>query len=291
MKACLARIKERPILAVFIIFSTLFFCAAEQFNPIISEYGSLKRLLEGDGNGGGYVGLLSNFASWLASHVSSPVVVIVTIVVSLVFLFAVSAIIGIFFSGYSHVLYLSLIDHPPKKGDFKVGINKNFLKVTFYFLLVFILSIFFVVLAAYSLVPTAMTIKQLMGGDTSVILRLVFLGLLTVVILFFATVFFAMYLSFILPGLIGFKRGGVGVAIKMVNGYCWYLIPRTLLYLFVMALITVLMLLLGYGTSTGAVSIVLLLLNTVLKFFANFIYIYYVFSTFIAMKDDMFALE
>jgi len=288
MKACLARIKERPILAVFILFSTLFFCAAEQFNPIIKEYGSMSKLLEGDG----YVDLLSDFAHWLASHVSSPLVVVITVIVSLVFLFAVSAVIGIFFSGYSHVLYLSLIDHAPKKGEFKVGINKNFLKVTLYFMVTFILSILFVVFAAYSLIPAAMTIKQLVAaGDTGVIVRLVFLCILTAVVLFFATVFFAMYLSFVLPGLIGFKRGGVGVSIKMVNGYCWYLIPRTLAYLLVMAGIMVLMLLVGYGPATGFTAVIFLLINTVLKFFANFIYIYYVFSTFIAMKEDMFAAE
>ena len=288
MKACLARIKERPLLVIFIFFSTLFFCAAEQFNPIVKEYGSMSKLLEGDG----YVDLLSDFAHWLASHVSSPMVVVLTVVISVVFLFAVSAVIGIFFSGYSHVLYLSLIDHAPKKGDFKVGINKNFLKVTMYFTVTFILSILFVVLAAYSLIPAAMTIKQLVSaGDTSVILRMVFLCILTVVVLFFAVVFFAMYLSFVLPGLIGFKRGGVGVSIKMVNGYCWYLIPRTLAYLLVMAGIIVIMLLLGYGPATGAAAILYLLLNTVLKFFVNFIYIYYVFSTFIAMKEDMFSAE
>ncbi|MBQ8164338.1 MAG: hypothetical protein IJZ94_00785 [Clostridia bacterium] len=288
MKACLARIKERPILAIFIVFSTLFFCAAEQFNPIIKEYGSMSKLLEGEG----YVDLLSDFANWLATHVSSPVVVAITVGVSILFLFAVSAVIGIFFSGYSHVLYLSLIDHAPKKGEFKVGINKNFLKVTLYFLFTFILSILFVVFAAYALVPAAMTIKQLISaGDTSVILRMVFLCLLTAVVLFFATVFFAMYLSFILPGLIGFKRGGVGVSIKMVNGYCWYLIPRTLVYLVVMVVITLLMLLLGYGPATGVTSVLYLVINTVLKFFTNFIYIYYVFSTFIAMKDDMFAAD
>ena len=55
--------------------------------------------------------------------------------------------------------------------------------------------------------------------------------------------------------------------------------------------IIVLMLLLGYGEATGVSAVVFLLLNTVLKFFANFIYIYYVFSTFIAMKEDMFAAE
>lgn len=288
MKACLARIKERPLLLVFILFSTLFFCAAEQFNPIVREFGSLSKLLEGDG----YIDLMSDFAHWLASNVSSPVVVAITIVVSIVFLFAISAVIGIFFSGYSHVLYLSLIDHAPKKGEFKVGINKNFLKVTFYFLFTFIISILFVIFAGYAFVPAAMTIKQLISaGDTSVILRMVFLSLITLVVLFFALIFVSMYLSFVLPGLIGFKRGGVGVSIKMVNGYCWYLIPRTLVYLIVMAVITLIMLLIGYGPATGVTMVICLVLNTLLKFVANFIYIYYVFSTFIAMKDDMFAAE
>lgn len=288
MKACLARIKERPILAIFIVISSLVMCLAEQFNPIIREYGSMSKLLEGDG----YVDLLSDFAHWLADHVSSPLVVGITIVVSLVFLFAISAIIGVFYSGYSHVLYLSLINHPPKKGDFKVGVNKNFLKVTMYFMVTFILSILFIVFAAFALIPAAMTLKQLISaGDTSVIVRMVFLSILTAVVLFFATVFFSMYLSFALPSLIGFKRGGVGVSIKMVNGYCWYLIPRTLAYILVMIGITVLMLFMGYGPASGGTMVVCLILNTILKFFANFIYTYYVFSTFIAMKDDMFALE
>ena len=107
--------------------------------------------------------------------------------------------------------------------------------------------------------------------------------------LFFAIIFYAMYMSFILPGLIGFKHGGVGVAIRMVNGYCWYLIPRTLGYLIAILGVDVVMLALNYGTASNKMGIIVLLLNTVLKFFCNFVYIYYVFSTFVEMKNDMFT--
>ncbi|MBQ8828223.1 MAG: hypothetical protein IJZ90_03695, partial [Clostridia bacterium] len=269
MKACIARIKERPVLMVFIAITTFIFCIIEQYNPLTKEYGSLGKLLEYS-----YVDLLSSLANWFASKATSPALMAVTVVVAIIFMFAISSVIGIFYAGYSHVLYLSLIDHAPKKGEFKTGINKNFLKIALYFTAVIAFSLVFIVLAAYSIIPAAMTIKQLLAGDTSVILQMVFLCLLTVVILFFAMVFYAMYMSFVLPGLIGFKHGGVGVSMRMVNGYCWYLIPRTLAYLLAMGVIDVLMLAVGYGASSVGLGIVVLLVNTVLKFLCNFVYIY-----------------
>ncbi len=287
MKACFARIKERPILVVFIVVSTLLLCMLEQFNPITRELGSLSKLL--DPGTSDYVEFLANVADKIASMATDPKLMAVTIGVAILFVFALSAIIGIFYAGYTHVLYLSLIDHAPKKGDFKAGINKNFVKITLYFVLMFALSLIFIVLVAYSIVPAAMTFKQLLAGEKGVILQMIFLTLLTAAILFFAIVFFAMYFSFILPGLVGFKRGGISVSMRMVNGYCWYLIPRTLAYLLVMAAIFFLMLVLGYGSSSTGLGIVVLILNTILKSVCNFVYIYYVFSTFIAMKEDMFT--
>ena len=250
MKKCISRIKERPILVIFIAIATFGFCVFEQFNPLTQAWGSIGKLLEQD-----YVQLLSSLANWMASQATSPGLMIATIAVAIIFMFAISSVIGIMYAGYSHVLYLSILGHKPKRGEFKTGINKNFLKVTVYFTMLIVLTIVFVVVAAYALIPAAMTLKQLLIGDTSVILQMILLCILTVSILFFAIIFYAMYMSFILPGLIGFKHGGVGVAIRMVNGYCWYLIPRTLGYLIAILGVDVVMLALNYGTASNKMGI------------------------------------
>ena len=91
------------------------------------------------------------------------------------------------------------------------------------------------------------------------------------------------------PSLVSFKKGGVIVSFKMTNGYCWYLMPRTTLFLFVMLIEKTIMLAMGYGVATGGMAILCFFLNWILTTLIFFGYAYYVFNTFTIMKEDMFT--
>lgn len=74
----------------------------------------------------------------------------------------------------------------------------------------------------------------------------------------------------------------------MTNTYCWYLMPKTALFLFLDALLRAALFAVHYGHQSVALSIIVLLITAVLRSFLYYIYIYFVFNTFVAMRDDLY---
>lgn len=286
MGQCIARIKKRPIIIIFMAIITLPLCAYEQFNSITKKFGSFSLLFKDD-----FMTSLSNLADGIKNAASTPWLMALTILVSILFVLAVCVVLGILFGGYFQNLYMAVYDIPKKKGDFKLGINRHFAKMAVYFTVLITLSILLLVLLLFSIVPFAMSLDMFFAGDSSVIFKMMLLAVLTLLLGYLAIVFFSMYFSYMIPSIIGFKKGGVIVSFKMTNGYCWYLIPRTTLFLFLMLCIQALMLALGYGTATGGMAVLCFIINWILKTLVLFGYLYYVFNTFTIMKEDMFTAE
>jgi hypothetical protein len=240
--------------------------------------------------------LLSEIANWIQGKATAPGLMLFSILIAVIAAVAVSAILGVLFSGYAYTNYVTVLDRTrgnlrkvKKTAElFAEGINRRFLKMTAFFVFAILGSVLMIVLSAYSLMPAAIAVKNVIAGDTSAIFSMVLLIAVTALILFFAIVFFAMYVSFIMPSIIAFKKGSVRVALRMVNGYCWYLIPRTLGFLLYMLAVTFIMIVAGYGVGSTAGSVTVFLINWFLKSAGILVYVEYVFSTYIAMKDDMF---
>lgn len=292
MKGALTNIKKRPVLLIFIMLVGAAFCVAEQFNSLTKEFGSFNRIFKYD-----YVTLLSELANWLHSKATSPALMAVSIVIAAVTAVAIGAILGVLCSGYAYTLYVTVITDGKTNGRrgkrsgtlFAEGINRRFGKMTAYFVVLILTSAVMTGLTAYSVMPAAMSIKNVIGGDTGSLLNMVLLTSVTVLILFFAIMFFVMYMSFLMPSIIAFRKGSVKVALRMVNAYCWYLIPRTFAFLIYIAAVTAAMLAASYGGSSAAGQVIALLLNWLLKSAGLYVYTYYVFSTYAAMKEDMFG--
>ncbi len=284
MKQCLARIKRRPAILLLMSLVALPLCAFEQFNSVSKDFGSFSVLFKED-----FMTTLSNIADGIVSSWGKLWIFFLTMGVSVVFVLALSVLIGLFMSGYYQNMYLAVIDAPVKKGDFRMGINRHFAKMTGYSLLL-ISSLFLVALMIlFSVVPFAMHLEMFLAGDTSVIFKTLLLAVVTVLFGFFTIVFYSMYMSYMVPSLIGFKKGGVLVSLKMTNGYCWYLMPRTTLFLFAMLLEKAVLLTMGYGTANGSMIWISFAINWIFTTVAFFAYSYYVFNTFTIMKDDMFT--
>ena len=140
----------------------------------------------------------------------------------------------------------------------------------------------------YTEVPAFMSIKNFFAVDSISFFHFLLFIILTIMLLYFALVFYVMYWSFSVPGIIGFKRGGVLVALRMVNGYCWYLMPRATLFIFAIGVSELIMLALNYGRGSAAYAIFALFLNWIMKLAILFPYINFVFGVFVEMKEDMF---
>ena len=271
---------------VLLAIMTLPLCVFDQYNSIAKKFGSFSLLFKND-----FMTNLSNYADGIADSASVPWLMALNIGVTILFILALSALLGVICSGYFQNMYLAVNDAAPKKGDYKLGINRHFGKMTGYFLLFICSLIVVAALVLFSIVPFAMYLKMFLAGDSSVIFKMMLLAVVTVLFGYFTIVFYSMYLSYMVPALIGFKKGGVVVSFKMANGYCWYLMPRTTLFLFLILVNKVVMLALSYGTARGSKAIHCLGINWVLTTLILFGYIYYVFNTFIIMKEDMFTVS
>ena len=64
--------------------------------------------------------------------------------------------------------------------------------------------------------------------------------------------------------------------------------PKTALFLFLDALLRAALFAVHYGHQSVALSIIVLLITAVLRSFLYYIYIYFVFNTFVAMRDDLY---
>lgn len=286
MKQCLARIKKRPIIIILMAVMTLPLCAYEQFNSVMKEFGSFSTLFKDD-----FMTTLSNIADGISDSWGKPWVFILTIGVSVLFVLALSVLTGFVSSGYFQNLYLSVSDAASKKGDFKVGVNRHFTKMVGFSLLLICTFVLMGLLVLFSLVPFAMHLEMFLAGDSSVIFKMMLLAVVTILFGYFTVVFYSMYMSYMVPCLIGFKKGGVIVSFKMTNGYCWYLMPRTTLFLLVLVVEKVIMLALGYGLARGGAAVICFMLNWILTTVILFVYFYYVFNTFTIMKEDMFTTQ
>ncbi len=286
LKESFLRVKKRPIILVFLVIVVLVFCIIEQFNPFTKKFGSLKTIVSLD-----HMENLAELAQDVKTSAATPGIMVTNVIIALLLIIAASCLFSVFFAGYAQVLYLSVLDFKPKKGDFKNGINRHFIKMSLLFTIFVLFTAAFIFLAAYTVVPAIMTIKIFFAGDSGVIFQMMLLSILTVMILYFAIIFYVMYWSFSIPAIIGFKRGGVIVALRMVNGYCWYLMPRTTMFLLSVLVVDIGMLALNYGRGSVLLTLIVLMINWILKLAIVFPYINFVFSTFVDMKEDMFPAK
>lgn len=282
MQEFFKRIRIRPFLYTGMLLISLVISALEAFNPIIKKYGSFNYILDHN-----YIDTLSDWTSAPGSFFKDGNAFI-WILIALLVILALSAALAVLFSGYINVFISSVDDKAKTKEEFINGIKRNYLK-TFLYIFVFILMtapLFFLVL--YSAIPTVFLIKLLLDGDTGVIFTMLIMALITLMVALFAILFYAMYFSYILPSIGGLRRNVVRSGIKMTNTYAWYLLPKTALFLFFSALIRVLLFIIHYGHSSLALSIVILAIAVILRSFVYYFYSYFVFTTFIAMRDDLY---
>ncbi len=286
IKNCLRRAKKRPGLFLFVAFITLLTTALEQYNPWTRANASF-----GFFKGFDYISILNDLANSVAEFFRNPKVALLTIAAGLFILFALCVVLGLRFSGFFNQLSNATFDKPKKKGEYRVGIGRYTFKLAFYFMISFILTVLVTVAVMYSAIPAIMSVKQFFLGSAGMLLPTILLCAITAVAIFFAVVFFALYITYVLPSLIYFRKGGTGVAFRMVNGYCWYLLPRTLGYLLVLLGIHAALWAIHYGLASEAAATCILVATWMLRTIVNFIYFYFVFDIFTAMKSDMFDTE
>ena len=256
------RIKNRPAIFLVMLLLTLAFSAAEAYSPVIRKYGSFGYVFQHN-----YMKTLSGWVGKADAFFDAGAGAYFYIMIALLCIFVLSALISVVFSGYTNVLMSAVNGKEKSRGEFKYGIKRNFLKTTVYLFTVIVLSTVFFFLTIYSVIPAVSMLMMFFDGNTGVIFTMLLLCVLTVAVMLLAVVFYGMYFSYILP---------------------WYLLPKTALFLFLDALLRAALFAIHYGHQTVVLSVIVLLITAVLRSFLNYIYIYFVFNTFVAMREDLY---
>lgn len=277
------RIKNRPTIYLVMLALTLAASAAEAYNPVIRKFGSFGYVFKHN-----YMKTLSGWVGKADAFFEAGTGAYFYIMIMLLCVFVLSVLVSIVFSGYTNVLMSAVSGKAKRRGEFKYGIKRNFLKITLYIFVTVILSVLFFFLIIYSVIPAVSMLMMFFDGNTSVIFTMLLLCVLTVAVMLPAIVFYGMYFSYILSSIAGLRKGCVRAGIKMTNTYCWYLLPKTALFLFLAALLRAVLFAIHYGHQSVLLSVIVLLITAVLRSFLYYIYIYFVFNTFIAMREDLY---
>lgn len=282
-KNCLKRAKKRPGLFAFVALATLALTIVEQYNSWTRQYAHFSTF-----KGFDYVAFLNDLANRFLTFFKTPRVAALTLGAAALLLFAGCVILGLLFSGFFNQLSGATFDKPRRRGEYRVGIGRYTFKLAVYFFITIILTLLVATAVLYSAIPAIMSVKLFFLGSAGMLLPMILMCVVSLVAAFFALTFFVLYITYMIPSLIYFRRGGVGVAFRMVNGYCWYLMPRTLLYLLISGGIRVLLWAIHYGLASRGAAICIMVATWMLRTIVNYLYVYFVFDTFSAMKGDMF---
>lgn len=280
------RLRERPALIIFLAVMTLITSAIELFNPFTKNNASLSALLNVN-----LLKVLNTLAEKTGLLLRTPKLLLLVSLMILLLLVAVSAIVGISCSGFFHQFLRASDSKEKKSGEIRTGISRHAFKLSgFFFTAVLATTVFFLLLL-YTVVPAVLSVKLFFTGSSSIFFPMLLICILTILVDFFAILFYTMYISFAVPSLVCFRKGGFGISCRMVNAYCWYLIPRTLLFLVLNLLLLVGLLAIHYGSGSVSVGIAVLIPTWLIRTLINYFYLNFIFNTFVAMKSDMFDAE
>ncbi len=280
------RMKNRPYIPIFIAVSTLLITFFEHSSGLVKKYGSFKLLFSGN-----IMDKLGNLAKKIEDFLASPKEAILQILFFLLFALAVAAVVSFFTSVYIKKYYMAVSDIDRRKGEFLHNLLGTFLKTTFYFFALFITLPIMLLLIVFTIPLLYITISVFFTGKASWIVPMVLLCLMTLAVVFFVIVFYVVYFSYTQPAIAAFRKGGFMTSLKMTGGYCWYLMPKSILFLFVMLVVRVVLLAIHYGLSSEPTAWIILGITWLIRFIVYIIYTYFIYTSFVAIKEDMFSEE
>lgn len=219
--------------------------------------------------------------------------VLLGIVIMAVLLFAFSAILSVYFSGYFHTLNLSLQANKAKEpGECKRGIVKHYFKFTVYIFLHIMVLLACAVGAIFAMFPAKLSFDMVYsGGNNGLMMVSIFLILISVIVIAFVLAIILMYTSYVYPALVCFKKGAGYMAKKVVNAKFWYILPRLMCIIILFGAWQFFLIHIEYGLITFEASMAIFVLNAIIKTYLVFTFLFFVFFTFRQIKNVLQAEE
>ena len=295
---CIEAIKRRPFIIGFFAIISVFWSYLDQLlytlynkfisNAVTTALSYINIFAEGEPES-----ILSEAAPVVESEPIIPSNILLPSIVIFIFgLFAISAIISVFASGYFHVLNISLQPKERVKGEFLTGVLKHYFKYTIYIFLNLLTLCLLVIVVIFASFPALFSLKMVIqGGFNDLVLATIFIALISLFVLFFVVATYLMYTAYMYPALTNYKKGAFYMARKVVNAYYWYLLPRFLCFTTIILAWTVFLVLIDFGTITFAATIVTFILNIFFKIIVLFLFLFFLFISFRIIKNELQSME
>lgn len=219
--------------------------------------------------------------------------VLVGIFVTALLLFAFSAILSTYFSGYFHTLNLSLQANKEKNaGEFKRGLLKHYFKFTIYIFLHVVILLATAVGVVFAMFPAKLCFDMVYsGGNNGLLMAAIFLILLSAIVISFIVAIILMYTSYLYPALVCFKKGAGYMTKKVVHAKFWYILPRLMGFVLAFAAWQFFLVNIEYGLASYEATLAVFVLNAILKTYLVFAFLFFVFFTFRQIKNVLQAEE
>lgn len=182
-------ISKRPFLFVYISTITLILCIIEYFNPVFGIISGMSKL--------GGSGLIDSYFI-IIQLVLKPVYYPMMVLYLFIALICCSLLISLFLTGYFYGLNNAIENKEHVRGEFFKGMKKYFFRVFFLTLALSIIFVIFIVAIIIAVLPAVMLLKGAIAGTENIAFA-IFVTVVTAFTIFFAIMFFEIYLSFMFP--------------------------------------------------------------------------------------------
>ena len=294
-KRCIDSIERRPfIFGSFFLFFLIFSCFEQLLYSLYKTFLSKKVYSmfsfiydKGTGETASLENALQGGTASGATYSFGEM--FLTVVIVTLLLFALSAVVSVYFSGYFHILNISLKPNKEKvKGEFKKGLVKHYFKFTLYIFGHIVILLAAAVAAVFAIFPAVISFRMVYsGGQNGLLLTSIFLIILTAVVIAFIAAVILMYTMYMYPSLVNFKKGSFYMSRKIVNAKFWYVLPRLMLFVIMFVVWQLFMANIGYGLVSVSGAIAAFLLNAIVKTYLIFSMVFFVFFTFRQIKNAL----
>lgn len=194
---------------------------------------------------------------------------------------------GVIFSGYFNIVNNTVNRIGKKKGEFILGIRKNFLRITAINFTVVILTFIYIMFSVLVSVPALIVTRAALIENQDFISLAILLNFLTLVVLFFQSMFLRIYIFYWYPAAINYKSNLFRAGKYIADLEFWKIVLNISLFDIFFIIIQGILLFSNFALGGNEiVNLVLFVVNWIFKtFFFGFLSVF-VFSSFARIKNN-----
>lgn len=218
-------ILKKPFILIYWGILTLVFTLVEYLLPVFKTLYELSTI-----SGSNFFESVISLIQVLYGFLSDTKVVIISVVILLAVLVAISILAGVLLSGYFYKLNNAVNKKKGQKNEFVTGIKAFFGSVWIVNYIVFIAGMLLLIIMVISAVPALIITRASIDKGLEMLPAVLFVDVLTCVVLFFGTMFFRIYVFFLYPALMNNGKNIFLKAKRFADRNFWKLLSALLIF-------------------------------------------------------------